>query len=307
MDESAIRPSVSVGIAAFNAEANIRRLLSSVLSQCQERVAISKVIVYSDRSTDSTVSAARELVDPRLSVIDSPERRGFAASVRSMIALFTGDALVLLNDDIRIEDERFIEKAALPILRDGADFAGANLQPLPPRTFVERASVSVFRVWEDIRESLPLRDNIFTCDGAAMCLSARFARSVVLPADLAQMGNVDAFFYFACLAAGYRYAHAAGAIAYYRSPATLGDYLSRNARNDSQRALLERQFGRVVADCFEIPPRLYWRCAAREAFRNPLAAAFVFLAGFYVRSRARSLSRHASATWEVVRSSKELD
>jgi glycosyltransferase involved in cell wall biosynthesis len=310
MDESpgpAVRRAVSVGIAAFNAEANIRAILNAVSSQRQEQVTIHEIIVHSDRSTDATVSFAREHIDPRLRIVDSPERRGFAASVEKMLALFTGDALVLLNDDIQIRDERFIEEAAMPIFRDGADFVCANLQPLLPRTFVERASVSVFHVWERIRASLPQRDNVFTCDGAAMCLSARFARSIRPPSDLAQMGNVDAFLYFTCLTTGHRYLYAAGAIAYYRSPASLRDYLSRNVRNDRQRALLERQFGNVVAACFGIPSSLYWRSAAREALRGPLVAAFVFIAGFYIRFQAQFKSSPTSATWEVLQSSKRLD
>jgi glycosyltransferase involved in cell wall biosynthesis len=298
---------VSVGIAAFNAEANIREILRAVSSQRQEQVTVAEIIVHSDHSTDGTIAAARESADPRLRIVDSPEQRGFAASAGSMLAMFTGDALVLLNDDIRIQDDRFIEKIAMPIFQGGADFAGANLEPLPPRTFVERASVSVFRVWERIRESLPQRDNVFTCDGAAMCLSARFARSIKPPSDPAQMGNVDAFFYFTCLTAGYRYAHAVDAVAYYRSPASLGDYLSRNSRNDSQRVLLERQFGSVVAASFRVRPVLYWRSVAVEAFRNPLVAVFVFIAGFYIRFKAQSTARNASATWEVLQSSKRLD
>src|SRR5271170_6685073 len=162
-------PNVSVGIAAYNAEANIGAILRAVLAQSQAAVTISEIIVHSDCSTDRTVAVAREGADPRLKIVDQPDRRGFAASVVSMLEMFSGDALVLLNDDIRIPDDRFIEQAAMPIFREGADFVGVNLQPMPPRTFVERASVSVFRVWERIRDSLPKRDNVFSCDGAAMC------------------------------------------------------------------------------------------------------------------------------------------
>lgn len=298
---------VSVGIAAFNAEANIRAILSAVSSQCQDRVTIAEIIVHSDHSTDATIAAARECTDPRLRIVDSPERRGFAASVASMLTMFTGDALVLLNDDIRIRDDRFIEKAVMPIFQEGADLASANLQPLPPRTFVEKASVSVFRVWERIRESLPQRDNVYTCDGAAMCLSARLARSIKPPSDLAQMGNVDAFFYFTCQTSGRRYVYAADAVAWYRSPSSLRDYLLRNSRNDSQRALLERQFGSVVSASFRVRPVLYWRSAAVEALRNPLVAAFVLIAGFYIRFQAQSTSRNPLAIWEVLQSSKKLD
>jgi hypothetical protein len=71
--------------------------------------------------------------------------------------------------------------------------------------------------------------------------------------------------------------------------------------------LLERQFGSVVAASFRVRPVLYWRSVAVEAFRNPLVAVFVFIAGFYIRFKAQSTARNASATWEVLQSSKRLD
>jgi glycosyltransferase involved in cell wall biosynthesis len=298
---------VSVGIAAWNAEANIGAILRAVLLQCEESVRISEIIVHSDHSTDRTIAIARECADPRLKVVDHARRRGFAAAVSSMLEAFTGDALVLLNDDIRIVDDKFIEKIVMPVFRKRADFASANLQPLPPRGFVERASVSVFRVWERIRESIPERDNVFTCDGAAMCLSARFARSINLPADTAQAGNVDAFLYFFCVGAGLRYVHASNAVAWFRSPASIRDYVARNIRNDSQRPLLEKQFGAMAAKAFSIPRGLYWKSVAREIRDNPIGALFVFFAGLYVRANARHAARNASPTWEVVKSSKNLD
>jgi hypothetical protein len=118
---------------------------------------------------------------------------------------------------------------------------------------------------------------------------------------------VDAFLYFTCQTSGCRYIYAADAVAYYRSPASLRDYLSRYSRNESQRALLERQFGSVVSASFKVRPVLYWKSAAVEAFRNPLVAAFVLFAGFYIRFQAQSTSRNASAIWEVLQSSKKLD
>jgi glycosyltransferase involved in cell wall biosynthesis len=298
---------VSVGIAAWNAEANIGAILFAVSSQCEERVTISEIIVHSDQSTDGTIAAGRLCPDPRIRIVDHPKRRGFAASVGSLLETFKGDALLLLNDDIRIADDRFVELMAMPIFEDGVDFVGANLQPLPPRTFVERASVSVFRVWERISGSMPQRDSVFTCDGAAMCLAGRFARSIRLPGDLGLVGNVDAFLYFSCMTAGFRYVHACGAVAYYRSPSSPGDYVARNARNDSQKPLLQEQFGAVVAKAFRIRPLLYWKSVGTEVLHNPLTAAFVFIVGFYVRSVARSLARNASPTWETLKSSKQLD
>jgi hypothetical protein len=46
-----------------------------------------------------------------------------------------------------------------------------------------------------------------------------------------------------------------------------------------------------VAEAYRIPPRLYLRCAAREAIRHPLACMFAFAVGFYIRARGEASRR----------------
>jgi glycosyltransferase involved in cell wall biosynthesis len=299
--------SVSVGIAARNAERNIGFLLRAVFAQTQEHIAIVQVVVHSDQSTDRTVEVVRGFADPRLVLIESPSRRGFTEAVRAMFAAMTADVFVLLNDDVQIADPGFLERAVLPIFQDAAGLAGMNVQPLPPRSFVERAFVSTFRVYERIREAMPNPDNVLTLDGAAMSLSPRFARSVAFPVNPAEAGNLDAFLYFTCAEGGFKYRHAADAVVWSRSPSTLRDYLRRSVRNQSQGEILRKKFGaRVLAD-LRPPFSLYLKSIVPEILMNPLGALFVFAAGFYIRHKAIGAARHASATWDVVESSKALE
>ena len=250
-------------------------------------------------------SLAKTLI-PRVIVIDNPHRRGFAASVRTMLDACKGDAIVLLNDDIRIRDRRFIEKCAYPIFHLGAAMAGANLKPLPPRSFVEKGFVSICRVYKRMRERLPDRNSLFTCDGAAFAVSRRLASAVDFPADPGEMGNVDAFLFLSCVGAGYSYMYARNAVAWFRSPATLKDYVRRNVRNDSQERILAERFGPEIHSFFRAPRNLLWRSILTEAVSHPMAAAFVFFIGFYIRMKKHSSTGSRSPTWEVLRSSKEL-
>jgi glycosyltransferase involved in cell wall biosynthesis len=298
---------ISVGIAAYNAEANIGRLLEAIASQRQDLAGIEEIVVHSDQSTDETVAIVRRHSDPRVVLIENPCREGFAGAVRTMLAAFKGDAIVLLNDDIRITDSGFIERLALPILCDDADLAGANLQPLSPRTLVERGFVSTFRVYERIGKWMPESNGLFTFDGAAMALSPRLARAIDFPKDLAEMGNVDAFLFLSCAGGGFRYVHVPNAVAWFRSPSTLEDYLRRNLRNNRQKWVMMERFGPAVSRFFEAPAGLYWESVVIEMARHPLASGFVFFAGLYMRFRGRSGPAAPSPTWEVLDSSKKLD
>jgi glycosyltransferase involved in cell wall biosynthesis len=299
-------PRVSVGIAAYNAELNIGDLLHALFSQLQDHIVIAEIVVHSDQSTDRTLAVVRAFSDPRLVIIESTRRQGFGASVRAMLPLFTGDVFVVLNDDIQISDHRFLEKAALAIVRDRAGLAGMNLQPLPSRTFIERAFVSTFRVYERIRKAMPDINNSFTCDGAALSLSPCFARAIEFPTNPSDMGNLDAFLYFSCLSTGFTYLHVPEAVAYFRSPARLRDYLRRTIRNRSQEEILKKRFGQIVSATFRPPLILYWKSVSMEVLTNPVGALFVFVTGLYIRVMAHFAASNATATWEVVESSKEL-
>src|SRR5262249_24384375 len=56
-----------------------------------------EIVVASDGSTDGTVTMARATGDPRVRVLDFPERRGKAAVLNTVIPQLTSD-LVILSD-----------------------------------------------------------------------------------------------------------------------------------------------------------------------------------------------------------------
>lgn len=94
----AILPTVSVVIAVHDGERFVRAKLAN-LRQLDYPAELIDIVLVCDGCHDATVAIARRSTDPRLTVVDHPNRRGKAACLNDAVALTRGD--VLLFTDVR--------------------------------------------------------------------------------------------------------------------------------------------------------------------------------------------------------------
>lgn len=298
---------VTLAIAAYDAEANIKSLLYSLISQKGINKQLEQILVYSDASVDATVEKAKEVVDKRIKIIDSRKRTGFAGAVKNILARSSSDVIVLLNDDIKITGNYFIKRLISPFMKeDNVGLVAGNPQPMKPNNIIEGAVISSFRAYEKMRYSLKNGDNKFTCDGKVLALAGEFAKGINFPKDYKKLGNVDIYLYFSCLKNGYKYRHVKSAKVYYRCPSTVKDYISWTIRNNSNRHILRQTFGEIVDREYRKPSRLnYYKFI--EFLKNPVGALFIFLTSFYVSVKARAFAKEFDPLWEIVNTTKNLN
>jgi len=94
----AIRPTVTIVIAVHDGAAFIRTKLAN-LQGLDYPPELIDIVIACDGCHDNTVALARRSTDPRLVVLDFPNRRGKAACLNDAVALARGD--VLLFTDVR--------------------------------------------------------------------------------------------------------------------------------------------------------------------------------------------------------------
>ncbi|SEO95542.1 Glycosyltransferase, catalytic subunit of cellulose synthase and poly-beta-1,6-N-acetylglucosamine synthase [Luteibacter sp. UNC138MFCol5.1] len=94
----AILPRVSIVVAVHDGERYLRAKLVN-LRQLDYPSELVEIVLVCDGCHDGTVGMARRSTDPRLTVIEHPERRGKAECLNDAVAASTGD--VLLFTDIR--------------------------------------------------------------------------------------------------------------------------------------------------------------------------------------------------------------
>lgn len=297
---------LTIGIPAYNAEKNIAQLLSSLCMQQTNHCVIEKIIVHVDAGNDNTARVARKIQDPRITIIEQTIRHGFAKSVNVIMHESKKELTVLLNDDIIIEDNTFIDSLIEPYLSENrVGLVSGNPQPLSPKNFVQRAIHSTFNAYSRIRYTMKNGDNHYTCDGKVLALSSALFNTITFPKNIANVGNLDAFLYFSCITNNFKYRHAKKAIVYFNFPATIRDYITWTTRNNSDYFILKKHFGQIVDVEYKIPRLLFIKATCIEFFKSPIGATPIVLIGIYAKIKARFAK--ANATWETIPTTKELN
>lgn len=93
----------SIGITAYNEEANIGQLLQLVLDQRLQTAVITEIIVVASGCTDRTEAIAREFAarDGRIRLLVQPQREGKASAMNLFIREAQEDVLILCSADLQ--------------------------------------------------------------------------------------------------------------------------------------------------------------------------------------------------------------
>jgi len=295
---------LSIAIAAYNASKNIRPLVKSLISQKGFNAIVKELVVYSDASKDNTVELARNIKHPAIKVIDSAKNGGFAASIIKIFKLLNNEYVLLLNDDIRIKDGYFLKKLIKPLLIQNIDLLTGNPRPIPANNFIGKASYLSFTIFERMRQSLKNKNNKFTCDGKIMLLSKRFIKSMKFPKNLAEMGNVDAFFYFSCIENNFIYRFNKNAEVVYNYPSSVNDYVKWQVRNNSNAKIMQKRFGTLVKKEFKLPKKYFSFLTLNEIVSNLDSVLFLIFLHFYVLFKIRNADKWFKPKWEVITTTK---
>ncbi len=296
---------VTIGIPAYNEEANIAFLLEDLLRQEEEGFSLDRIFVYSDGSSDETNSIVRSNSDARVELIVGPGRLGQSTGQNVIIEKTKSDCLVLINADMQVDDARFIEKLTRPIAEEKADLTSSDLRPLPPRGFFESVLETGFHLKNILFESFLDGNNFYTCHGAARAFSRRFYSNF----RFAKIAGEDAYSYLSCIKRGYVYRYVRDAAVLLRLPATVSDNDKQSFRFSRGREVLFREFSEAfVRKEMRIPFLAYVRGFFRAL---PVFSAHPFRVLCYAvvvaTTRIRAIfSERPTDVWDVSMTSKQV-
>jgi glycosyltransferase involved in cell wall biosynthesis len=108
---------ISIGIMAYNEEANIGQLLKNIENQKLNKVSIKEIIVVSSGSFDDTNQIVKRMSkkDKKIILIKEKQRKGKAQAINLFLKKAKSDIFVLCSGDIRIK-ENTIERLCFPFL-----------------------------------------------------------------------------------------------------------------------------------------------------------------------------------------------
>jgi len=126
--------SVSVGIMAYNEEANIGRLLQAVMDQRLAETELREIFVVASGCTDNTEQIVQEFIgkDSRIELIVQRQREGKASAINLFLERASGEILILESGDT-LPDKDTFERLVMPFKNSRIGMTGAHPTPVNGR------------------------------------------------------------------------------------------------------------------------------------------------------------------------------
>lgn len=210
---------VSLGIMAYNEEANIGRLLKAVLKQKIEHALLNEVIVVVSGSTDKTEEITRIFgkKDNRVKIIVQQEREGKASAINLFLAEAKGEILILESADT-LPAEGAFNKLIIPFENIRIGMTGAH--PIPVNSKNNFVGFAVHLMW-----SLHHEIAILTPKLGELVAFRSFVRNIPFdtPVDEASIEAI-------VLKSGYRLQYVPDAVVFNKGPENIKDFIKQRRR-----------------------------------------------------------------------------
>lgn len=293
---------VTIGIPAYNEEANISFLLEGILRQDRHSYEVKEILVVSDGSTDETANIAKRYEASGVTVFDDGKRKGKAARVNEIFrsAHPESGAIILLDADILLSGSDVFERLVSAV-RKGNDLASPSLVAVPARTFFGRAIVVSHELKRLTFAEWKSGQNVYSCHGAARIFSRRFFSAL----NFVESVGEDAYSYFSAKSHGFRYAFLPSASVAIRVPESFADHRKQSFRYASSRSMFEKEFGvEMIRSEYAYPKIILARNFLNLFLRHSLLLSVYVFA--MIRLRLSRVPK-ASSLWEAASSSKRVN
>lgn len=299
---------VTVGIPAFNEEANIGYLLESLIRQKEKGFKIDKILVSSDGSTDRTADIVRGFGDKRIHLLNNKNRQGQASRQNQLVKNFREDVFVMLEADTLPVNNDFLKNLIAPFAtkkHSNIGLAYGTSIPLPPRNFFERIMYFKTNFKKRIYQGATRKNKLQVCNGHnGRAYSRTFARKMYWPTDAPE----DSYSLLLCNQMGYEALNARSAEMYYRLPGNFVDYHRQYTKFIRGRQALLKYFSvteMAKLDNYRFPLAVSIYELVRSALRNPVMM-FLYICVFLVVHLRNFKMESFHPFLEIYPSSKKL-
>lgn len=287
---------ISVGIAAYNEEPNIKKVLTAILNQKETGWKLKEVLVLCDGCTDKTSTKAKEIQDKRITVIEDGKRKGKTQRLNELFQMFSGDILVMFDGDIGFSGNSVVTKLIQPFLKDDKVMVvGGNSRPYRPKTFVEKAVYATFSVFYESRKKIRKGNNIFGATGSILAGRSAFLKKMKLP----QIVSEDAFIYMTCISKKFKFKYVDNAVIYYKLPKNFSDYIKQVLRSNPESVTVELEpyFGKKVHKEFHRPFSFYAKNVFMAFINNPIGVTTIMAINILCRPLHSLVIKNYNLNW----------
>ena len=300
------KTTVTIGIPTYNEEQNIENILRSLMQQQTDTVSLQEIIVNSDASSDKTNAIVKRLNKKYriITLIENKERKGKYFRVNQLFHKTKSDVLVILDADIALKGDKFLETLVTSLMADKkAVMTAAHVELIRPDGFFAKVMDTTFVFGDFMRLSVPGYDIAANFHGAATAYKKSFIQKVNIPTNLSDPHVY--IYYMARKVKGFRYCMDAVIL---QNPAVT----MKDIRQLMQRSIgkedkeLKKIFGKkMIHDANIIPKKAkikgLIKCFLWQPFYTPLAVVM----NYYFAKFARPEKVDKSPIWEINSSTKK--
>ncbi|HZS77905.1 MAG TPA: glycosyltransferase [Ktedonobacteraceae bacterium] len=291
----------SIGIMAYNEEANIARTIHAVLAQNGPSIYINEVIVVASGCTDRTVPIVSELAlqEPRVRLFVQEKREGKASAINLFLKQAVSPVVVLIGADV-IPEEAAIENLCAPFKDVSIGMVGGRPVPVnDPNTFMGHAVHLLWRLHDRVARIHPKLGEVIAF------------RNVIsgIPTDSA----VDEISIQALISQlGYKLIYRPDCVVYNKGPVTVRDFLKQRRRIYAGHLKVLKQQN-YEASTMKVSPIFRQLIACRHfALSTPRQAMWTFgamtLEGYArVQGYMDYRRKREHHIWQAVASTKDLE
>ena len=297
---------VTIGIPAYNEEQNIENVLLSLMQQKTNTISLEKIIVNSDSSSDKTNAIVKRLNKkyPAITLIENKDRKGKYFRVNQLFHTSKSEVLVILDADIALKGENFLETLVTSLVKDKKSvMTAAHVEFIRPKEFFAKVIHATFVFGDFMRLSVPGYDIAANFHGAATAYKKSFIQKVNIPTNLSDPHIY--IYYMARKVKGFRYC--SEAVILQNPPLTMKDIKQLMQRSiGKEDKELERIFGKEMlqnANIIPVKAKIIGliKCFLWQPFYTPLAV----IMNYYFAKFARPEKVDKSPIWEINASTKK--
>lgn len=293
---------VTIAISAYNEEADIGYLLNSLISQQEAGFKIEEILIISDGSTDNTAKIVRSFGDRRIRLKESEDRKGKPERINEIFGEAQSDIVVILDADIVISSQEVIKDLIMPLIDGRAVYSSGIGMPFSPKTFIQKIAFAGVDIWNNLRKS-EYSSPLYFSEGSIRAFKKKIYKEMRFPEASAD----DAFPFLYCAQKNYPFVSEKKALAYYKLPETLSDYLKQYKRFIKSRSIQERSFDKKFVEKYYT---IGFKAKLIYLVKNVIKDPFWTLLYLGIVPIVRILSimdvNGPEARWEAISSSKKM-
>ncbi len=298
-------PTVTIGIPAYNEEANIGNLLSDIKKQETQTFRLKKIVVACDSPSDHTFEIVKRHArrNKKIEIINGHKRLGQTTRLGQLFSMTETDYLVCFDADVALVDPKVIEKLIQPLEdQKSVGLVGANLQPAKAENLFEHAMNTMFEIWYKVRLQHQSGNNIFSHLGAAFAIRSELAHAIHFPSFIVANQH---FLYISVLRKGWRFAFAREARVLFRSPSCFADYHVQATRPFTEKEQIFAYFGNGVKSLFAIPMSYKTKAILLTFLQSPLLTSLGLTLFAWIRVYTHlTIAKKQTVLWDTPFSTK---